>query len=96
MKEFREWGHFCPPHPWAAPKKPILNRVKTIYIYATESSHYTISEFHYFTISWFIGDRATAHEILAIKTPKKMLNQQKYNEIHRVKTLISLKQLAIA
>ena len=26
--DFRQGGSFCPPHPWAAPKKPILNRVK--------------------------------------------------------------------
>ena len=23
----RGWGAFCPPHPWAVAKKPILNRV---------------------------------------------------------------------
>ena len=30
VTDFREGGPFCPPspHPWAAPKRPILNRVK--------------------------------------------------------------------
>ena len=28
VTDFREGGLFWPPHPWAAPKKPILNRVK--------------------------------------------------------------------
>ena len=36
---------------------------------------------------WFIGDRATVHEILAIK-----ITQQKFNKIFRLQTLISLKQ----
>ena len=30
VTDFQDGGSFCPlfPHPWAAPKKPILNRVK--------------------------------------------------------------------
>ena len=32
VTDFREGGPFCPsPHPWAAPKKPILNRVKSAF-----------------------------------------------------------------
>ena len=29
--DFREGGLFAPTHPWAAPKKPILNRVKSAF-----------------------------------------------------------------
>ena len=30
VTDFRKGGRFCPTHPWAAPKKPILNRVQRI------------------------------------------------------------------
>ena len=36
---------------------------------------------------WFIGVWATAHEILAIKISKKMLTQQKFNKIFRLKKI---------
>ena len=36
---------------------------------------------------WFIGVWATAHEILAIKISKKMLTQQKFNKILRLKKI---------
>ena len=28
VADFKEGGFFAPPHPWAVPKRPILNRVK--------------------------------------------------------------------
>ena len=43
-------------------------------------------------VVWLIGVSATAHKILAIKTPKKILNQQKYIKTFRLQTLISPKQ----
>ena len=51
-----------------------------IYIYASESSHYTLSE------------KSHRLEILAIKISKKILNQQKFNKILQFQMLISLKQ----
>ena len=30
VTDFREERPFCSPYPWAAPKKPILNRIKTL------------------------------------------------------------------
>ena len=66
-------------------KKP--KSVKAIYIYASESSHYTLSE-----NVWFIGVWAAVYEILAIKMSKKMLTQQKINKILRLLTLIFPKQ----
>ena len=61
--------------------------VKAIYIYASESSHYTLSEnaMVYKVMrhrSWDISDYIS----------KKMLNQQKFNKILRLQTLISPKQ----
>ena len=61
--------------------------VKAIYIYASESSHYTFLE-----NARFIGASTTVHEILAIKISRKMLIQQKFNKIFRLQTLISTKQ----
>ena len=61
--------------------------VKAIYIYASKSSHYTLSE-----MVWFLGVRVIVHEILAIKISKKMLTQQKFNKILCLQTLISPKQ----
>ena len=40
MTDFREGGPLWPPHPWAAPKKPILNRV---------------NDFLQFNITWMVG-----------------------------------------
>ena len=40
---------------------------------------------------WFIGVWATVHEILAIKTSKMMLTQQRFNKVLRFQTLISSK-----
>ena len=57
--------------------------VKAIYIYASESSHDTLSENPMI---------ATVDEILAITLSKKTMNQQKFNKILRVQTLISPKQ----
>ena len=51
----------------------ISESVTAIYIYASESSHYTISE-----NDIVIGVWTTAHEILAIKISKKMLTRQKF------------------
>ena len=45
---------------------------------------------------WYIGVRATAHEILRIRISKKMLTQQKFDKIFLLQTLISLKQKVIA
>ena len=44
---------------------------------------------------WFKGVRATVHEILAIKIPKTMLTQQKFNKTLRFQTLISSKHQII-
>ena len=66
-------------------KKP--KSVKTIYVHAFESSHYILSKNYMAYRVW-----ATVLEILAIKIPKKMLTQQKYNKILRLQTLISPKQ----
>ena len=44
----------------------ISESVTAIYIYASESSHYTLSE------------NDIVHEILAIKISKKMLTRQKF------------------
>ena len=68
-------------------KKP--KSVKAIYIYASERSHYTLSEND--IVFW-----ATLHEILAIKISKKMLTQQKSTKILWLQTLISPKQYVIA
>ena len=57
--------------------------VKAIYIYASESSHYTLTE-----IVWFIGVSGTVSEILPIKISKKMLNHQTCNKIFQLQTLI--------
>ena len=62
--------------------------VKAIYIFGSESSPSTLSE----NGVWFIVVQGTVHEILAIKTLKKMLTQQKFNKIFRLQTLISPKQ----
>ena len=45
---------------------------------------------------WYIGVRATAHEILRIRISKKMLTQQKFDKTFLLQTLISLKQKVIA
>ena len=58
--------------------------VKAIYIYASESSHYTLSE-----NAMVYSVRATVHEILVIKISKKRLTQQKFNKIFQFQMLIS-------
>ena len=45
---------------------------------------------------WFIGVRATIHEILAIKISRQMLTHQKFNKILQLQTLIFPKQYVIA
>ena len=45
---------------------------------------------------WYIGVRATAHEILRIRISRKMLTQQKFDKTFLLQTLISLKQKVIA
>ena len=51
----------------------ISESVTAIYIYASESSHYNLSE-----NDIVIGVWTTVHEILAIKISKKMLTRQKF------------------
>ena len=48
--------------------------VEAIFVDASESSHYTLSE-----MLWFIEVGATGYEILAIKLTKKMLTQQNFS-----------------
>ena len=43
-------------------------------------------------MTWFVGVSAIVHEILAIKIPKKMLTQQKFDKVLWLQTLISPKQ----
>ena len=62
--------------------------VKIIYIYLSESSHYTHLEND-------MVCRGLSHhslDILAVRISKKMLTQQKFNKIFWLQTLISLKQ----
>ena len=61
--------------------------VEAIYIYASESSRYTLSG-----NGMVYRVRATIHKILAIKVSKKMLTQQKFNKILQLQTLIFPKQ----
>ena len=61
--------------------------VTTIPIYASETSHYTLSE----NGLWSKGVWASVYEILAIKISKKMVIQQKFDKIIRLQTLISPK-----
>ena len=66
---------------------------KQIYIYASESSHDTHSE------NGMVCRSLTAiYELLVIKISKEMLTQQKLiiDFIHRLQTLISLKQQVAA
>ena len=65
--------------------------VKAIYIYTSESSHYTVSE-----MVWFISFWAIVCVILTIKISGKMLIQQKFNKTLHFQTLISPKQYVIA
>ena len=51
---------------------------EAIYIYASESSHYTLWEMLWYMVVW-----ATVHKILAIKISKKTLTQEKFNKILR-------------
>ena len=44
----------------------------------------------------FIGVWTTVHKILGNKTSKKVLNQQKFNEIHHLQMLISSKLYVVA
>ena len=55
--------------PFCADLNNKFRPVKSIYIYAPESSHYTLSENEndIVYIIWFIWVSATFHEILAIK-----------------------------
>ena len=57
--------------------------VKAIYIYASESSHYTLSEndMIYRGLGLIYRGLSLVHEILAIKISKKTLTQRKFNKI---------------
>ena len=66
--------------------------VKTIYIYASESSHYTLSEDLLYRLLHLLLSHDTFHEILVIKISKKMLTQLKFNKIFQFQILISPKQ----
>ena len=65
--------------------------VKTIYIDASKSSYYTLTE----NVMVFRG-LSHIHEMIAIKISKKMMTQQKFSKILRLQTLISPKQYIIA
>ena len=60
----------------------------TIYLCASESTYYIISESDIKPFQkWFIGVRVTAHEILRIRIFKKMLTRQKLDKIFLLQTL---------
>ena len=61
--------------------------VKAIYIYASESSHYTLPE-----NGMVYRVPSQRYEIVAFKISKKMLTQLKFNKILQFQILISPKQ----
>ena len=57
VADFRDGGAKRPPHPWAAPKKPILNRVKTFAIFTRKPMCWMCCEYcEICKNSFFIGD----------------------------------------
>ena len=62
------------------------NSITAIYIYALK-----VLITFFLKMIWFIGFWATVHEILAVIIPKKILTQQKFNEILPFQILISPK-----
>ena len=82
--ELSRKGHFLQ---FCAHFSKKFESVIAIEIYASESSHYPLSE-----NLMIIIVSATIHEILAIKISNKMLSQQKSNKIPRFQTIISPKQ----